>query len=36
MDIAIHFNNQSCFVTIKINDKSCDDLLPSEMDSQFI
>jgi len=36
MDIPIYFKDQSCLVTIKINNKSCNDLLSSEMNSQFI
>ncbi len=36
MDVSIHFNDQCRLVTVKVNDEPCDDLLPSEMDSQLI
>ena len=36
MDIAIHFDNQPCFVAIKIDNESHNDLLSSEMDAQLV
>jgi len=36
MDISIHFNDQPCFVTVKVNDEARNDLLSPEMDSQLI
>jgi hypothetical protein len=36
MDVPIHFNDQRRFVTVKVNDKSSNDLLPSEMGSQLV
>ncbi len=36
MDIPIHFNNQCCFVTVKVNNEACNDLLPPEVDAQLI
>ncbi len=35
VDIAIHFNDQSRHVTIKIADKSLNNLLPPKIDSQL-
>jgi len=36
VDISIHLHNQRRLVTVKVNDKSRNDLLSSEMDSQLI
>lgn len=36
MDISIYFNDERCFVTIKVDDESRDDLLPPKMDSQLV
>lgn len=36
MDIPINFNDQCCFVAVKIDNKSRDDLLSSEVDSQLV
>lgn len=36
MDFAIHFDDQIGGVTIKIDNKPCDDLMPAEMNTQFI
>lgn len=36
MDISIYFNNQRRFVTVKVNDKPRDNLLPPKMDAQLI
>jgi hypothetical protein len=36
VDIAIYFNDQPCLVTVKVDDKPSNDLLPSKMDSQLV
>ena len=36
MDISIYFNNQCRFMTVKVNDKPRDNLLPPKMDTQLI
>jgi hypothetical protein len=36
MDVSIHFNDQPCLVTVKINDEPRNDLLSPKMDSQLI
>ncbi len=36
MDTAIQFNNQPRLVAEKVNDESCDNLLPPEMGSQLV
>lgn len=36
MDIPIDLHNQRRLVTVKVNDKSLNDLLPSEMDAQLV
>ena len=33
MDIPIYFNNQPCLVTVKVDNKTRNDLLPSEMNA---
>ena len=36
MNISIHFNNQCCLVTVEIDNKAGNDLLPSKVDSQLV
>src|SRR3990172_3372529 len=36
MDIPIHFHHQRGLVTVKVDDKPHNDLLPPKVDSQFI
>jgi hypothetical protein len=36
VDVAVDFHNQACLMTVKVNDKSLNDLLPPKVDSQLI
>ena len=36
MDVTIYFNDQPCLVTVKVNNKTCNDLLSPKMDAQLI
>ena len=36
MNVTVDFDNQSCLVTVKVDDKTGNDLLPAKMDSQLV